>query len=263
MAGFDVIDFKKEVIDRSHEVPVFVDFWAEWCGPCKMIAPVLEKLAAEADGKWELRKVDTEANQELAAEWGIQSIPNMKLFADGKVVAELSGALPEYQLKQWLDDHLPTEGKKLVAEAAKLVEQGRKDQAIITYEKALTLESSNQEARMELAKLLIFEQPERVQELVLPLKHLPEVMQLKDLADTLVNADLPEGRQKDTVQEAVAAIKSGDLDFALDKLIQSIMADKEYANQLARRLVVSLFFLLGEEHEFTKKFRRKFSMALY
>jgi putative thioredoxin len=84
MSEYDSDDFQADVIERSHEVPVVVDFWAEWCGPCKALGPVLEKLAGEAGGRWRLAKVDTDKHREAAAGYGIRSIPNVKLFVDGR-----------------------------------------------------------------------------------------------------------------------------------------------------------------------------------
>ena len=102
----EVSDFQNEVIARSREVPVVVDFWAPWCGPCRMLGPVIEKLASEANGKWDLVKVNTDENQDLAAQYQIRGIPNLKLFAGGEVVSEQVGVLPEPVLKQWVESHL-------------------------------------------------------------------------------------------------------------------------------------------------------------
>nr|HPQ59697.1 thioredoxin [Flavobacteriales bacterium] len=107
---FEVTDFERQVIARSAHVPVLVDLWAAWCGPCRFLGPIVEKLAREADGRWELVKVDTEANPDIAARYEVRGIPNLKLFVNGEVVAELAGALPEPQLRQWIEEHLPTVG---------------------------------------------------------------------------------------------------------------------------------------------------------
>lgn len=99
-------NFSKEVIEKSAELPVAVDFWAEWCMPCKMLGPVLEKLAEEYKGKFVLAKADVEQTGAKAQEYGVSSIPNVKLFRDGKVVDQFIGALPEEQVKAWLEKNL-------------------------------------------------------------------------------------------------------------------------------------------------------------
>ena len=100
--------FETEVLERSKTKPVLVDFWAEWCGPCRVIGPVLEKLAREADGKWDLVKLDTEAHQDVAAAFGIRSIPTVMLFEGGKAKAAFAGALPESQVRKWLEENMST-----------------------------------------------------------------------------------------------------------------------------------------------------------
>lgn len=105
--SYEVTNFQTEVIERSREAPVVVDFWAPWCGPCRMLGPVIEKLASEADGKWDLVKVNTDQNPEIARQFQIRGIPNLKLFVDGEIADELMGVQPEPRLRQWIEGHLP------------------------------------------------------------------------------------------------------------------------------------------------------------
>src|ERR671938_1418219 len=108
-------DFQQEVIDRSHQIPVVVDFWAEWCGPCRALGPVIEKAVAERAGQVELVKVDTDANPRISAAFRIQSIPAVKAFKDGKVVDEFVGALPPAQVEEFFNRLVPSETDRLVA----------------------------------------------------------------------------------------------------------------------------------------------------
>jgi thioredoxin 1 len=100
--------FQKEVLDKSHEKPVVVDFWAEWCAPCRVLTPVLEKLARESKGGWRLVKINAERQPALSQQYGIRGIPAVKLFLDGSVAAEFTGALPEPAVRQWLSTHVRT-----------------------------------------------------------------------------------------------------------------------------------------------------------
>lgn len=106
----ELIDFQSDVIEASKTTPVLVDFWAEWCGPCVQLSPTLEKLAEEAGDSWTLLKVNTESQPELAAEYGIRSIPNVKLFVNGEISGEFVGALPEEEIKRWLESNIPDQG---------------------------------------------------------------------------------------------------------------------------------------------------------
>ena len=101
------IDFKIAVLERSHAVPIVVDFWAPWCGPCRMLGPIIEALAEQAEGRWELVKLNTDEQPEFARDYDIRGIPAVKMFSGGKVIAEFVGVLPAPQVRDWLEQHLP------------------------------------------------------------------------------------------------------------------------------------------------------------
>jgi putative thioredoxin len=126
---YEVKDFQHDVIDASAQLPVLVDFWAAWCAPCKMLGPILEQLAAAAQGRWKLVTVDVDAQPALAQQYQVRGIPAVKLFIDGRVVDEFSGAMPQAALVQWLDSRIPTPAQRQVAEAREHLAHGRREPA--------------------------------------------------------------------------------------------------------------------------------------
>jgi putative thioredoxin len=145
--------FKSDVLDASFTKPIVVDFWAAWCGPCRALTPVLEKLADEADGAWILAKVDVDANQQVAGALGIQGIPAVKAFKDGKITAEFTGALPEPQVRNWLSQLGPSAADLLVEDGAAAEARGDLEAAAQSYRGALGLEPAHGEASSALARV--------------------------------------------------------------------------------------------------------------
>lgn len=255
------MNFEEEVIATSHSTPVVVDFWAEWCGPCKVLGPVIEELAEEADGRWKLVKVDTEAETELSAKYRIKSIPAVKMFHKGEVIAEFTGALPKSQIEKWLSKHLPDER---LDELEAILERNDVDSLGDFVERNPDL----LKAKWELAKRLVKTDLERTEKLLTSLKGNPEYLdKVHDLTAIMElrmwesNAD---GEAVLThISKAKKALEEEDYSTALNELIQSIFLQKSYRNELARRVCISLFHQLGERHEITLKYRRRFNMALY
>lgn len=262
-----MIDFKKQVLERSFIKPVLVDFWAQWCGPCRMLSPVLDQLAEEQKDRWELVKINTEEQPDIAQAYKIMSIPNVKLFHNGAVVAEFAGALPKTQIERWLDEHLPDpvgdELKTLLASLQSMTP----DQAVASLRKFVAANPGHKEAEMALAKLLAIAEPEEALALVENI-HLGDP-QYEDAEDVRTLAELmtlkPENGAPvmQHLSEAQAALKAGDNETAIQKIIAAIIADKSYHNDLPRRAAIALFHTWGEDNELTRKYRRQFSMALY
>lgn len=144
--------FQQEVLERSKQTPVVVDFWAAWCGPCRVLGPTLEKLAAEANGEWVLAKVDVDRNQTLAAAFGIQGIPAVRAFKDGREVAEFVGALPEPQVREWLKQLGPSKGDLLFEQAQTAEGRGDMQAAADAYQQALNEEPARMDAKAGLAR---------------------------------------------------------------------------------------------------------------
>jgi putative thioredoxin len=267
----EIRDFAKEVLERSFTVPVLVDFWAEWCGPCKMLGPILERLASQSEGKWALAKVDTDRNQDLAVRYGVRGIPNVKLFIDGKVADEFTGALPERAVVQWLEKALPDENRKEVALAEQLLREGKNPEAQHLLERIIRQDPANEQARALLAGILVWQDHSAAAELVSDIEEHSPVFPMADAVrtfDSLVRKMehpevLPQDAVKTTYLAAIFEMKAKQFDAALDKFIDVIRTNRYYDDDSARKACIAIFKLLGEENEVTQRHRRDFSSALH
>lgn len=265
----EVKDFQKDVIEKSYEKPVLVDFWAEWCGPCKMIGPVLEKLAEESKDRWELVKVDTDKNQQIAMQYGIRGIPNVKLFKNGKVINEFTGALPEQAIKEWLKKSIPSKSADQIEHAKIYLKNGDVGAAKTILEDVHKGDISNSEVKVLLAKILLFEDQKEALRLTQNVDGNLNSIELAEAIGTLaeiLNRDsksFPDSEVKEKYLNAIEDIKRKDFDSALEKFIEIIRTDRSYDDDGARKLCIALFKYLGEDNEITLKHRRDFGSALY
>ncbi|HEY1523875.1 MAG TPA: thioredoxin [Solirubrobacteraceae bacterium] len=237
--------FQSAVLDRSRAVPVVVDFWAEWCGPCRQLTPVLEKAITARAGKVELAKVDTDAEPELARTYQIQGIPAVKAFKDGEVVSEFVGALPPQQVDRFLDGLVPSEADGLVAQG----DEG-------SLRRALEIEPTRADAAVALARLLIARgETEEAGRL------LANVTGNFSADGLLARLKLQEEGSAD-LGAAFQALDQGDLERGLDLLIGEL-AQADGAKDDIRRVVVGLLDELGADNPLAREARRRLAAALY
>lgn len=278
-------DFQHKVLDESLTRPVVVDFWAPWCGPCRSLKPILEKLADEYAGKFLLAKVNADENPDLSAQFGVRGIPAVKAVVGGKIVDEFSGAQPETAVREFLDRILPSPTELMRADAQARLEAGDTAGALQTLADAARLDPANTAVRIDVASIMLdLDEPDETRRLLeglspltTPDPRLPRLLARLQFASEEANA--AEGA--DTGEAALTAridANGDDLDArlalarllaargehaaALDQALEIVRRDREWNEQAGRRTMLSIFDLLGGQGEVVSRYRRLLSSAL-
>lgn len=272
-------DFEAEVLERSRRAPVVVDFWAPWCGPCKVLGPVLERLAEEHAGDFILAKVNVDENPELAALFHIQGIPAVKIFKDGKIAGEFTGALSEDPVREILSRFVPTEAERDAVEAEELEKSGRTEEAKALYEKVLQMDANHPKALLGLARILIADgENEKTLEL---LDKVPLTSNERKDADQLTArltlksgahqdgaalraalASDPENMEK-RFELAQALAANEEYEQALAEFLSIVKKDRSFRDDAARKAMLQIFEVLGDDNELSGKYRSELAKVLF
>ena len=274
-------DFEEQVVQASFRQPVVIDFWAPWCAPCKVLKPILEKLADEYGGKFKLAKVNSDENQEIAARYAVRGIPSVKAMVDGKIVNEFTGALPESSVPEGLDRIIPSPAEELRREAQRIVDAGDLDGALQKLAEAAKLEPNNELVRVDSAEVLLAQgNPDEAQRLLDTLRDIDilkdaRVLQLKAQVRL---AEMKEVGESEASLAAAIAANENDLEVRLklanvliaanraaegmDQLLEIVRRDRKFRDDIGRKMLLDVFNLLGGQGELVATYRRKLAVLL-
>jgi len=268
-------DFQQHVLEESRQRPVVVDFWAPWCGPCKSLKPILEKLAAEYGGKFLLAKINSDDNQELAARYAVRGIPSVKAFIDGEPVDEFSGALPEGEVRALLDRLIPSPADELRAQAAELRLAGDTSAALQRLADASRLAPAHVGIRLDAAEIMLdLGEADEASRLLasVPDDADPRAPQLKARLQFVGTADADEAELSARVaadeNDLEARLKLANLHVAAGRfepgmvqLLEIVRRDRGFEDDIGRKTLLSVFTLLGSG-ELVSRYRRLLASAL-
>ncbi|MDP1863838.1 MAG: thioredoxin [Thiobacillus sp.] len=271
-----IADFEHAVLEESNTRPVVVDFWAPWCGPCKSLKPILEKLAAEYGGKFRLAKINSDDNQELATRYGVRGIPSVKAFINGEPVDEFSGALPEAEVRAFLDRLLPGPADEMRAQAAGLRDAGDVSGALQKLAEASRLDPDHVGIRLDAteimldlgeadeARRLIGNLPDdadpRVPKVRARLQFMGEAGEDPAALDARVAAN--ENDLEARLKLANLHVAAGQYEAGMDQLLEIIRRDRGFEDDMGRKTLLAVFDLLGGS-ELVSLYRRKLASALH
>ena len=273
--------FESEVVQKSHTTPVLVDFWAPWCGPCRNLSPVLEKLADEYAGAFLLAKINTDENPDLALAFQVRSIPQVVLFQEGKPVDQFAGAIPEAEIRRFLKPYCPTEIDKLFALAQRNMDAGQEEEALILLQKVVAREPQHSPARLALAKLFIGKH--ELEPALAHLEAIPFLADEREAADRLrqvigFQAECESAGGQATLRKnlegnpgdlaarmalASCLAAAGQHREALEEFLAVVARDKHYRDDSARKAMLAVFSLIGERSDLAEEFRGRLARTLY
>jgi putative thioredoxin len=280
--------FSRDVIEASREVPVLVDFWAPWCGPCRMLGPMLEKLEAEYGGRFRLVKVNSDENPELAAQFRVRSIPYVVAFVDGQPVDAFVGVLPEGQLRAFLAKLLPDPSEIERRKALKLADAGAWDEAAAALRASIALDPGNDAARLDLATLLLERMPPpvteaRINEAREVLAHVSAAAKLEARYRALQTHldSLAQAARLPSVDELQRRIEAqpGDLQArldlarlyiaqrrfepALEQLMEIVSRDRKFGDDIGRKTMLAVFEMAADQPALVSQYRRRLAAELH
>ncbi|MFQ5754520.1 MAG: thioredoxin [Acidiferrobacterales bacterium] len=280
IANVTLKDFTKRVLEKSREVPVLVDFWAEWCGPCRMLTPVLTRLAEVYAGKLFLAKVDTDVERELAKQYGIRSLPTVKVFRNGQVVTEFMGAQPESAIRRCIDPYIARESDALVDKALVAHRSGQDDEAVSLLRSAVEADAVNDRAKLVLASIYV--EQSRLDEaqavhgmLSAQAKTEPEALALAGrIRFARIAASAPPAEELEKMiaanpdncealsQLSARQVLANDYEPALSNLLEIVKRNRRFHDDAGRKYMLAVFDLLGGKGELVNKYRGLLSSAL-
>ena len=273
-------NFETEILVRSHEMPVLVDFWADWCAPCKSLMPLLEKLYSDYQGQLQIVKINTDEQRSLAEVNGIRSLPTLRLYRDGEVVEEVMGAQPESVLRELIDPHLVRASNSILQDVQALASGGQTEAAIKLLEQGMQEDPGNPNLPMALARLCMADgQLERAAELLESLprdqrdsedgKNLKLLLEFARIAADADDPDTLSATLQDNPGNAPAwhqlgaqQIVNGDYSAALESFMELLKRDRTYGDNAAQKGLIALFGLLGENDERVGRYRRQMANLL-
>ena len=268
----DESTFEQEVLQRSYETPVVVDFWAPWCGPCRVLGPLLERLAIEAGGTFRLAKVNVDENPNLAIRFGVQGIPAVRAFRQGEVTAEFAGAQPESAVRRFLERVAPSEAARAVEGAASLLATRHWPEAEAAFRLILEENEADGRAALGLVRALLMQgrgvDADRLLSRFPPGAEWVAAQKLKPLASLLAKVERAEPAGSDDpleaqLERAARLIARGNLAAAMDGLLDILRQNKAYRKGLPKEILLALFSLLGEGDPLTREYRDELASVLF
>jgi putative thioredoxin len=274
----DTAAFERDVLEASREVPVVVDFWAPWCAPCRVLKPVLEKLAQEYQGRFRLAKLNTDEHPQIAGEYGVRGIPNVKAFVDGEMVAEFTGALPESQVRQFLEKLIPSPAQQLRRAAREEAWAGRAEAAEAKLREALALDERLHAARVDLAEVLLargdadaaaealdavpeHERGDPWQQLAARVEVARKALALPDAATLRAAVAARPGDLEARLALAERLVADGAHADALEAYLEVVRRDREALRDRARLGMLAVFRLAADA-ELVSGYRRRLAAEL-